>query len=421
MLRQADVLSLLMRRQPGYALAQEFYCDPGLYQADLDLVWYKEWLFSIPACEIPKAGNYVVHEVGTYSVVIVRGTDGEVRAFHNSCRHRGSVLCKSKKGTHPKLVCPYHQWTYELDGRLLWARDMGPNFDPSKHGLKPVHCRNIAGLIYICLADEAPDITEFAAASARYLAPHDLENSKVAFESTIVEKGNWKLVWDNNRECYHCAGNHPALCRTYPEDPRLVDPDVMEAQDDQVSRALLDKFIQRCNAAGAPSDFYLSDKGDWRFARIPLLDGAESYTMDGKVGVSKPNSSIPFKDAGTLVKYSFPTTWNHFLSDHSLVFRVNPIGPMETEVTTKWLVHKDAVEGVDYDVDRLTHVWVHTNEEDREVVENNQRGILSPAYEPGPYSEMHEAGLIQFADWYSRLMINAMTGAKPGPKAVAAE
>jgi len=412
MLRESDVLSMLLRRKPAHSLAQELYCDPGVFQVDLENIWYREWLFAIPSCEIPKAGDYVVHEVGVYSVVIVRGTDGQIRAFHNACRHRGSVLCKSKKGRNPKIVCPYHQWTYDLDGRLIWARDMGPEFDPSRHGLKQVHCRNLSGMVYICVADVAPDIEELAAETARYLAPHDLENSKVAYESTIIEKGNWKLVWENNRECYHCAGNHPSLCRTFPEDPRAIGNN-----DDGVLASDLDKHVARCEAVGAPSAFRIAERGEWRFVRTPLLEGAESYTMDGKVASTRPNSAIPFRDAGALLKFRYPGTWNHFLSDHSILFRVTPISPTETEVCTKWLVHKDAVEGQDYDLKRLTEVWIATNDEDREVVENNQRGILTPAYEPGPYSEIHEGGLIQFTDWYASTLVRAITG----PKAMAAE
>ncbi|UFM67228.1 aromatic ring-hydroxylating dioxygenase subunit alpha (plasmid) [Paracoccus sp. MA] len=412
MLRESDVLSMLLRRKPAHSLAQELYCDPGVFQVDLENIWYREWLFAIPSCEIPKAGDYVVHEVGVYSVVIVRGTDGQIRAFHNACRHRGSVLCKSKKGRNPKIVCPYHQWTYDLDGRLIWARDMGPEFDPSRHGLKQVHCRNLSGMVYICVADVAPDIEELAAETARYLAPHDLENSKVAYESTIIEKGNWKLVWENNRECYHCAGNHPSLCRTFPEDPRAIGNN-----DDGILASDLDKHVARCEAIGAPSAFKIAELGEWRFVRTPLLEGAESYTMDGKVASTRPNSGIPFRDAGALLKFRYPGTWNHFLSDHSILFRVTPISPTETEVCTKWLVHKDAVEGQDYDLKRLTEVWIATNDEDREVVENNQRGILTPAYEPGPYSEIHEGGLIQFTDWYASTLVRAITG----PKAMAAE
>ncbi|WP_413207812.1 aromatic ring-hydroxylating oxygenase subunit alpha [Rhodospirillum sp. A1_3_36] len=369
----------------------------------MDHIWYREWLFTIPSCEIPKAGDYVVYTVGVYSVVIVRGDDGKVRAFHNSCRHRGSVLCKTKKGTNPKLVCPYHQWTYELDGPLIWARDMEADFDVTKHGLKAVHCRNISGLIYICLAGEAPDIEPFVATSARYLAPHDLENSKVAFESTIVEEGNWKLVWENNRECYHCAGNHPALCRTFPEDPHAVGN-----SRDGVLASTQNAHVARCEAVGAPGARVEGPHGEWCFVRTPLLRAAESYTMDGKVAVTKPNSTLPFKDAGSLLKYSYPASWNHFLSDCSIVFRLTPISPTETELTTKWLVHKDAVEGRDYDLTRLTEVWVATNAEDREVVENNQRGIRTPAYEPGRYSDIHEGGVIQFVNWYASVLSGAI-------------
>lgn len=408
MLTESDVLSLLMRRKPAHSLAQALYCDPGVFRADMENIWYKDWIFAIPACELTKPGSYVVHEIGAYSIIIVRGNDGEIRAFHNSCRHRGSVLCKAKAGRNPKIVCPYHQWTYELDGRLLWARDMGPDFDASKHGLKPVHCRNLSGMVYVCVADVAPDIAPLAAETARYLAPHDLENSKVAHSSTIIENGNWKLVWENNRECYHCAGNHPSLCRTFPEDPRAIGNDA--GSDFSEMMSLQESHAAKCEAAGGPSAFKIAPLGEWRFVRTPLLGSGESYTLDGKVASTKPNSSFPFRDAGALLKFRYPGTWNHFLSDHAILFRVTPISPTETEVCTKWLVHKDAVEGQDYELKRLTEVWIDTNDEDREVVENNQRGILSPAYEPGPYSETHEGGLIQFSDWYANTMIRAISG-----------
>ena len=400
-----NVLSLLMSRKPNHSLPRAFYTDPDVFQIDLERIWYKNWLFTVLDCELPKAGSYVTYRVGLYSVIIVRGSDGVVRAFHNSCRHRGSTLCRTAKGTNPKIVCPYHQWTYELDGRLLWARDMDADFDPSLHGLKPVHCRNVAGLIYICLAEEAPSFDSFAEQASRYLAPHDLANSKVAHESTIIEKGNWKLVWENNRECYHCSGNHPSLCRTFPEDPRLIGNSAREGLP-----SMLDEHVKRCEAVGAPSAFTIAPQGNWRFVRMPLLGSAESYTLDGKAAVTKPNSTLPFKNAGALLKFNYPSTWNHFLADHSIVFRVTPISATETEVCTKWLVHKDAQEGKDYDLTRVTEVWTATNDEDRIVVENNQSGILSPGYEPGPYSAVHEGGVIQFVDWYANSLSRSITG-----------
>jgi phenylpropionate dioxygenase-like ring-hydroxylating dioxygenase large terminal subunit len=122
---------------------------------------------------------------------------------------------------------------------------------------------------------------------------------------------------------------------------------------------------------------------------------------------------MPFANAGSLLFFHYPNTWNHFLSDHVLNFRVLPISATETEVVTTWLVHKDAVEGRDYDIKRLTEVWEATNDEDRLVVEENQKGILSPAYEPGPYSPQQESGVAQFIDWYCATMVRHLTPAQP--------
>lgn len=275
-----QISDLLARRRTGYALERPFYTDPEIFRADMETLFYRDWLFAIPACELTKPGSYVTHQVGSYGVVIVRGADGVIRAFHNSCRHRGSVICNKAKGVSPKLVCPYHQWTYDLDGKLLWARDMGPDFDPSQHGLKPVHCRDLEGLIYICLADEAPDFEAFASLAQPYLAVHDLRDAKVAHETSIIEDGNWKLVWENNRECYHCGGNHPGLCRSYTDDPTVTGIEEGETP------AHLQAHFERLEAQGYPSQFRMAEDMQYRLARMPLLPGAKSFTMDLKPAVT---------------------------------------------------------------------------------------------------------------------------------------
>ncbi len=399
MLNASETQARISARRKNYSLDHELYCDEGVYALDLEHVFYKEWLFAIPACELDKTGGFATLQVGAYPVVIVRGSDGMIRAFHNVCRHRGQRLCAKDHGSTPKLVCPYHQWTYDLDGKLLYARDMGEGFDPSQFGLKKVHCINLGGMVFICLAEVPPSVSELAKPLMSYLAPSGLADAKVAFSSTIVEKGNWKLVIENNRECYHCGGSHPSLCRTYSDNPRMT---AMEGPD-SASPDILAHW-QRCEAAGLPSRFTNHPRMQWRLARIPLLNNAESYTMSTKAAVAKRMGTMPFNDAGSLLFFHYPNTWNHFLGDHAIVFRVLPISATETQVTTNWLVHKDAVEGVDYDLKTLTEVWINTNDEDRQVVEENQRGILSPAYEPGPYSTIQEEGVIQFIDWYCGLM-----------------
>ena len=401
-----EMLGLLTGRDPNFSLEQKFYTDPEYHKLDLENIFYKDWLFVGHDCELPKTGSYMTVQIGAYPVVIVRDAQGGIRAFHNSCRHRGSRICAAEKGTAAKLVCPYHQWTYELDGRLLFARQVGPDFKPAEYGLKPVHCETVAGYIYVCVAEEAPDFGAFRNLVEPYLAPHNIKDAKVAFESSIIEKGNWKLVWENNRECYHCAANHPELCRTYPEAPSATGVQgVMEDPE-------INQLWKNCASVGLPAEFNMSEDGRYRITRIPLLRDAVSYTMSGKAAVKKPLSDqvAGNTNIGAMLMFNYPSTWNHLMADHAISFRVLPINAEETLVTTKWLVHKDAVEGVDYDLDELTHVWIQTNDQDRQIVEENAVGIRSPAYQPGPYSVEHEGGVMQFLEWYTNTITPRLRG-----------
>ncbi|MBC2885965.1 aromatic ring-hydroxylating dioxygenase subunit alpha [Ochrobactrum sp. CM-21-5] len=401
-----EMLGLLTGRGPNFSLEQKFYTDPEFYKLDLENIFYRDWIFVGHDCELPKTGSYLTVQIGAYPVVIVRDAQGGIRAFHNSCRHRGSRICSAEKGTAAKLVCPYHQWTYELDGRLLFARQVGPDFKPADYGLKPVHCETVAGYIYVCVAEEAPDFSAFRAMVEPYLAPHNIKDAKVAFESTIIEKGNWKLVWENNRECYHCAANHPELCRTYPEAPSATGVQgIMEDPE-------INQLWKNCASIGVPAQFNMSEDGRSRITRIPLLRDAVSYTMSGKPAVKKSLSDqvAGSTNIGAMLLFNYPSTWNHLMVDHAISFRVLPISAEETQVTTKWLVHKDAVEGVDYDLEELSHVWIQTNAQDRQIVEENAVGIRSPAYQPGPYSVEHEGGVMQFLEWYANTITPRLRG-----------
>ena len=399
------MLAAVEAHRPGYTLARDFYCDPAFFRLDLENIHHRDWLFAGHDCEIKGAGQFFTLQIGDYPVVVVRGNDGAIRAFHNSCRHRGSRVCTAEHGRAKRLVCPYHQWSYDLDGTLARARHMEGEIDKSQFGLKPVHCRSVGGYIFVCVGRDAPDWDAFSATVAPYLAPHDLSDTAVVHSSTIVENGNWKLVWENNRECFHCAANHPELCRSYPEAPTATGVDAVFSDPAMV------EHWARCEAVGLPSRFAIADSGQYRVTRAPLIEGVESYTMSGRKAVKRqltPRVTEPL--IGTLLLFHYPTTWNHVLGDVATTFRVLPIDATHTEVTTKWLVNKDAVAGVDYDMDELTKVWLATNDQDRRVVEENQRGILSPAYEPGPYSLEHESGVMQFVDWYLGATRRALQG-----------
>jgi Rieske 2Fe-2S family protein len=395
---KAEMKRLLTERDADYSLPRALYNDPMLFRLDMEEVYQKEWLFVGMTSEIPKKGDYFTLEVGQNPVLVVRDADGSVNAFHNTCRHRGSRICTAHRGKVANLVCPYHQWTYDLKGNLLFAgTEMGDGFDQKAHGLNKAHCRTAGGFIFVCLAKEIPegDFEAFLATLHEYMEPYDVENTKLAVESNIVEQANWKLVLENNRECYHCAGSHPELLNTLLEwddtnDPRAT-PEFLEHYSAQAAEWDAENIPHEHKSFGVRN----------RIVRMPLKKGTEVMTLDGKAGCSKLLGRIKNRQLGSMRILHLPNSWNHMQSDHFIVFRVLPISAQETLVTTKWFVHKDAVEGVDYDPERLRKVWDATNDQDRILAEENQRGINSLAYTPGPYSKTYEFGVINFLDWYS--------------------
>lgn len=346
-----ELLSALASRPENHSLSRDFYCDSQIYQADLHAIWYQSWIFAGHSGEVIISGASLSFPLADYTINISRDANGLVATAQNS------------------------------------------------GASKVIHCREVSGYIFISLANQPDDFEAFAQTVAPYLKPHDIEHLKVAAESSIVEYGNWKLVLENNRECYHCLSNHPELIITYPEDPAVTGTDADAEVPEMVAQ-----HWQACEKVRLPSTFQLSEDGTYRVARMPLLEDFRSYTMTGEDAVHRRIGDFGGKlegcNPGALVMFHYPSTWNHCLDDHVISFRVVPLGPQATLVTTKWLVHADATEGVDYDLNNLIHVWEQTNSQDKQLVEENQQGINSPDYESGPYSSVYESGVIQFVDWY---------------------
>src|ERR1700712_858049 len=207
-----DLPKLLLRRRKWHTLEAPFYPSAAILETELDLIFSRHWIFVGQEPDVPEPGDVNAISIGNAKILILRDDDGEVRAFHNVCRHRGAQLVPDGRSQVGNLVCRYHTWTYGLDGSLLFADHMGADFDRSCRGLRSVALRSLEGLLFVCLADEPPDDFDvMAAAMAPYLAPHRLRDCRVAHQVDLVEDGNWKLTMENNRECYHCAANHPEL------------------------------------------------------------------------------------------------------------------------------------------------------------------------------------------------------------------
>jgi Rieske 2Fe-2S family protein len=276
---------------------------------------------------------------------------------------------------------------------------MHEGFDRSEYPLRPIKVRSVGGTIYVCLADDAPDFDAYGPVIDPYLAPHDLRNTKLAHQSHVVVKGNWKLVMENSRECFHCPARHHELMHTFLHDYNFEEPATTRSS----SRSGND-------ARGSGSVSENSEGDDFRIVRLPLRQGALSSTIDGKAAVSRVLGTMPTNDAGSVRWVHFPSTFNHAFADYAIVVRMLPIGPQETLFTTKWLVHRDAEEGRDYDRETLVQVWSATNDQDKALVERNQEGVNSAGYAPGPYSQQAEQGVIRFVEWYAGALATHLKG-----------
>ncbi|MGF7163266.1 Rieske 2Fe-2S family protein [Rhodoligotrophos appendicifer] len=400
----ADATELVLRRRPGYSLEAPFYLSEALFKLDMDAIFARHWLHVGVEADVPQPGDFCTLEIGSYSIVIVRGLDGEARAFHNVCRHRGARVISAEKGSATKLVCPYHSWAYDLTGGLAFAEHMAPDIDRDCLGLKRVHLRTVGGLIFVCLAEFPPDdFDEMALTVEPYFGPHDLKNCKLAYQVDIIEDGNWKAVMENNRECYHCSG-HPELMRTFFQFFGHSESDVKPRQQRYYERycRIRGEMSDIWDSLGLPSTLVelLDDRATaFRLERMALDNAGESYTSDTRIACQRLLGDIGQPRLGALSLHTQPNSWNHVVSDHAVISFILPLSAEKTLLRTKWLVHKDAVEGRDYDVDRLTEVWRKTNEQDAGFVALISQGVRSPAYEPGPYSP-NENQLEKFLTWY---------------------
>ncbi|MDQ1672506.1 MAG: hypothetical protein QOC98_1068 [Frankiaceae bacterium] len=383
------------RRTRGRPLPRASYVDPGEFTADLETVFYPGWLFAGHSCEVDEPGRYLTFTIGTESVIVARDEAGVLHAHHNVCAHRGSRLTTANRGQARALVCPYHQWVYGLDGQLRSARLMGDCFTPDRYRLLSASVREVAGLVFVCLAPDPPDFDGFAAALEPQLGPHGLNHAKVISRHTYRVKANWKTVLENNRECYHCRGNHPEFLASNFDLGSHGDLRV----NPRYEQTLADAHA-RWDTLGLTSDEVSFPDGAWfRISRFPLKEGFATESLDGRP-LAPTMGSLPDADVGSLRIIGLPNLWAHANRDYAMTTRVTPVSAGETQVDVAFLVDRDAVEGVDYDPDAVAAVWKATSEEDWELCENNYAGICSRAYRPGPLSTVTENSVEAFLAWY---------------------
>lgn len=375
----------------GWSLPQPFYTDEILFRQDLDRVFFRYWLYAGHTGQLPKTGDYFTYQIGDESIVVVKNKAGDIRAFYNVCTHRGSRICLEPSGNARLLVCPYHQWAFTLDGDLKAGQFMGggqagDEFDKADFGLRPVHVEVMEGFIFVSLADTPPDFGPMYRDVLPQLKPAGMTRAKIIHTETYDVWSNWKLITENFRECYHCAGAHPEYIRAV-EGTARFDPDHGAA------------CVRRWQQLGMVTDGVDFQADAWHHCqRYPFHQGYVTESLDGKP-VAPLMGDYTEADMGTFCIVTHPNFLFESSSDHALTMRMTPVSARHTRMTVTWFVNETAEEGRDYDVQNVTAFWQRTGEQDWKLCANNQAGVNSRAYRPGPYGN-RETAINTFQDWY---------------------
>ncbi|MCP4327445.1 MAG: aromatic ring-hydroxylating dioxygenase subunit alpha [Alphaproteobacteria bacterium] len=392
------IQSHIAKHKLGYALERPFYTSRAIYERDLERVWDRNWIWVGHFSQIPESGDYFLFEFGSESVIIVRDNNGTIRGHLNTCRHRGSRVCLKRSGNARSFTCPYHAWTYNLDGQWRAGRLVPEGFNGRDYGLLPVNVLDFQGLIFISLSASPPPIEPALERLAPMTAPFGFEKLKIAHQASYPVPANWKLAIENYMECYHCAPAH----REYSKSHSLKDPAAMTPE-------LIAAMQERSIKAGLPVDV-LNETGDRTkqvgtdiyYRRYPLFPGYQTGSKSGE-GVAPPLGDLACHDGGATDVQIGPL--NNFLvySDYVVGYRFIPTALQSTDIQTVWLVRSDAEEGKDYDLEQLTWLWHVTTQDDERIIRHNQEGVNSLHYRPGPLSSM-EWGIVDFHHGYLKMV-----------------
>ena len=392
-----DWIAELVARQPeGCALLQEFYSDPAIYERDIERIFMRRWLLVGHESRAAAPGDWFLFEFAGESVIIVRGKDGSLRALMNVCRHRGSHVCYEKEGNAKQFVCPYHAWSYDLDGTLKAARHMAKEIDKEAFGLKPIALRAIEGLVFVNFSDDPIATTELERNLHASLRPYVSKGAKIAARESFTFKANWKLAVENYIECYHCRSAHPEYAELHANELRDGDDKLVALNH------VMDRRAGQFGVDIPASDHWATptisgEEGTLTF-RYALYEGFLTGSEGGKP-VAPLMGDFTDYDLGVTYIHVGATCFLIVYPDYVVLFRFLPVSADETELELIWLVHPDAKADRDYKPGALTWLWNVTSIADKKIVEHNQQGVDSRFYEPGPYTPM-EADAIRMCAWY---------------------
>jgi glycine betaine catabolism A len=337
-------------------LPGEYFTSSAIFAEEREKIFARRWLCVGREAQLEAAGDYFLRDVLGESIIVVRDDAGRTNAYYNVCRHRGSRLCEAETGSFDGTIrCPYHSWTYALDGRLLGAPSTGdlPGFSVADYPLRRLALAKWEGFLFINLADEPEPFENAWAPLLGRFARFNISRLVTARTIEYDVKANWKLLFQNYSECYHCGPVHPSLARATP--PTSGENDLVD--------------------------------GPFTGGFMVMNSGYESLTMTGR-SCGLPVGDLPPEELRRVYYYAIvPNMLLSLHPDYVMFHTLWPEAPDRTRVTCSWLFHPDTLTDSRFDPNDGVEFWDMTNRQDWHICERSQLGVSSRAYRPGPYSK----------------------------------
>ncbi|GGO15006.1 (2Fe-2S) ferredoxin [Microbispora rosea subsp. aerata] len=357
----------LMATLPG-----ESYTDPEIFALEQKRIFESMWFCAVRASDLPKPGAFKTVQVGTESILITRARDNSFRAFYNVCRHRGARICTEESGEVKRAFqCPYHAWTYDLEGKLIAAPNLTkmPDIDRVEYGLVNVAVREWLGYVWVCLADEPPSFEDTVLGDVRTrlgdlvsLENYDVANLAVGRRIVYDVKANWKLIVENFMECYHCATIHPELTEVLPE-----------------------------FADGYAAQYYVGHGALFG-------EDIQGFTVDGSEGLDRIPTISEDQDRRYYAITIKPQVFVNMVPDHVIIHRMFPLAVDRTVVECDWLYLPEVV-AAGKDLSRSVELFHRVNQQDFEACERTQPAMSSRTYAKGGVLVPSEHHIGLFHDW----------------------
>jgi len=342
-------------------LPSDWYYDDKHHQRELEAIWYRDWVCVGRAEEIPNAGDFLVRKIGNQSLIVTRDSDDVIRVFHNTCRHRGTVICTNETGhfANGRIICPYHTWTYSLAGELVATpvRIESDDFRMSDYSLYDVQVDHWGGFIFVNLSDEPnKSLKDFMKGEDDGLANWPLEEMVSVHQESIPLKCNWKLFWENYSECYHCPRHHPELCKIVP--------------------------IYKEGLTG--TDETSEDQRDGHSIRHGVGEGKITWTIDGQTKLPLIEG-LSAEEVKRGMVFASVTASMYVVGhpDYVRSVRIYPTGAETTDLIIDWYLMPGTKEKHADKIEHMLELGRLVVEQDGELCELNQRGLKSKAHEHG--------------------------------------